>query len=179
MFLIGGNLGMKDAGSERGLMGAKHGLTDRMDKLVGRTANVLGVVAGGAWLYGVLGQAQGWVWPTAAGLAVAGALVALYRAHQLERRLRDINESFDALERIAWAQHVKAVEGTLVETEFGGDLPAVRLSEYLTQLKRAGINLDGLNQALDALDEYERLREQRAGGAASKVAKQAADEAEG
>lgn len=166
---------MKDTGSERGLMGAKHGLTDRMDKLVGRTADVLGVVAGSAWLYGLLGQAQGWVWPTAAGLAVAGALVALYRAHQLERRLRDSDEAFREVQRIAWAQHVKAVEGTLVETEFGGDLPAVRLSEYLTQLKRAGINLDGLNQALDALNDYERLREQRARGAAKK----AADEAKG
>lgn len=173
MFLIGGNLGMKDAGSERGLMGAKHGLTDRMDKLIGRTANVLGVMAGCAWLYGVLGRAQGWVWPATAGLAVLVALVALYRAHQLERRLRDSDEAFREVQRIAWAQHVEAVEGTFVKTEFGGDLPAVRLSEYLTQLKRAGINVDGLNQALDALNDYERLREQRTRGTAKKVADEA------
>lgn len=173
MFLIGGNLGMKDAGSERGLMGAKHGLTDRMDKLIGRTANVLGVMAGCAWLYGVLGRAQGWVWPATAGLAVLGALVALYRAHQLERRLRDSDEAFRTVERIAWAQQIEALKGVFANAEVTGDLPAVRLGEYVTQLKRAGINLDGLDRALDALDEYERLREQRARGTAKKVADEA------
>lgn len=150
---------MEKSPAQGGIASRLHALYDRHAKLVERLANILGVATGAAWLVGLMPASPDWIWPVVATLAAITAALTLYRSFELSQRLDLQRKAFDELYRVALAQHIEALRSVFADFEISGKIPVAHLAAYIATLRQYSRSPESLDELLDLLHEYERIRQ--------------------
>lgn len=152
---------MEKTGNRGRMNQSLHRFHQRHSELIGLVGNGFGIAAGIAWLLGFLPAAPVWAWPATASLAVLAAVIALYRAQEIEISRRELQEANRILFTLASKQIISGVEQFARDAEARQQLPITEMAGMLQTLRmiqpliHTGAD-EELDQALAALAQYER-----------------------
>lgn len=75
--------------------------------------------------------------------------------HQLVRQRDELNEAFNLLMRVATRIHLELINTSVQQAEAAGKLPVTQMAAYLATLRHICPDPKGVDEALNALSDYE------------------------